>query len=71
MAATTAESMNVSTDLLRSNLRDTGRTVAFTAEVGKMKATKWLNEHVTYVDPAGVEIDSSLLDADQSAELDA
>ena len=69
--ASTAESMNVPVETLRTNLRDTGRTVAFTAEVGKMKATKWLNEHVTYVDPAGVEIDSSLLDADQSAELDA
>src|ERR1700677_2521248 len=49
--AKTAEAMKVSPDVLRTNLRDTGRTVTFRAEVAKMKASKWLNEHVTYVDP--------------------
>ena len=67
----TAEAMNVSADLLRTNLRDTGRVVTFNSEVAKMKASKWLTEHVTFVDPNGVEIDRELLRADQSAEFDA
>jgi trigger factor len=69
----TAEAMNVTADLLRDNLRDSGRVMAFNAEVGKMKASKWLTEHVTFVDPEGVEIDRALLRADQSEEgaLDA
>ncbi|HEY5439585.1 MAG TPA: trigger factor [Acidimicrobiales bacterium] len=69
----TAEAMSVTADLLRDNLRDTGRVVAFNAEVGKMKASKWLTEHVTFVDPEGVEIDRALLRTDQSddAALDA
>ena len=36
---------------LRTNLRDTGRVVSFHAEVAKMKASKWLSENVTFVDP--------------------
>ena len=67
----TAEAMNVSADLLRTNLRDTGRVVTFNSEVAKMKASKWLTEHVTFVDPNGLEIDRELLRADQSAEFDA
>ncbi|MEO9181477.1 MAG: hypothetical protein ABI298_07490, partial [Acidimicrobiales bacterium] len=64
----TAQAMSVSADLLRDNLRDSGRVVAFNAEVAKMKASKWLTEHVTFVDPEGVEIDRTLLRADQSEE---
>ena len=67
--ARTAESMGVEPDLLRANLRETGRVVTFNAEVGKMKASRWLNEHVTYVDPEGVEIDRKLINADQSDEI--
>lgn len=67
---TTAESMNVSPDLLRSNLRDTGRVVTFRSEVAKMKASRWLNEHVTFIDPEGVEIDPSLLKPEEAAEPD-
>jgi trigger factor len=66
----TAESMGVSADLLRTNLRDSGRVVSFAAEVSKMKASKWLSENVTYVDPEGVEIDNALLRVDQSVEGD-
>ncbi|MGA7835332.1 MAG: trigger factor [Acidimicrobiales bacterium] len=76
--ASTAEAMNVAPDILRTNLRDTGRIVTFRSEVAKMKASKWLNEHVTFIDPEGVEIDPSLLKPDESdgsdeldAELDA
>jgi trigger factor len=66
----TAEAMGVSSDLLRTNLRDSGRVVSFAAEVSKMKASKWLSENVTYVDPEGVEIDNAMLRADQSVEGD-
>jgi trigger factor len=66
----TAEAMGVSADLLRTNLRDSGRVVSFAAEVSKMKASKWLSENVTYVDPEGVEIDNAMLRADQSVEGD-
>jgi trigger factor len=69
--ATTAEAMGVSADILRTNLRDSGRVAAFQAEVAKMKASRWLNEHVTYVDPEGVEIDRTMLEADQSEDQDA
>jgi hypothetical protein len=44
--------------------------VSFSAEVSKMKASKWLSENVVYVDPEGVEIDNALLRADQSVEGD-
>jgi len=67
----TGESMNVAPEVLRANLRDSGRVIAFRSEVAKLKATRWLNDHVTYVDPEGVEVDRSLLEADQSEELDA
>jgi trigger factor len=69
--ATTAEAMKVSADRLRTNLRDTGRVVTFRAEVAKMKASRWLTDHVTYVDPEGVEIDPNLLKADESEDIDA
>ena len=68
---TTAAAMKVTPERLRDNLRDTGRVVTFRSEVAKMKASRWLTEHVTYVDPEGVEIDRSLLSVDQSADLDA
>ena len=69
--ATTAASMSVDPELLRTTLRDTGRVVSFNAEVAKMKASKWLMENVTFVDPNGIEIDRDLLRADQSDDLDA
>src|SRR5665213_1133461 len=64
----TAEAMGTTADVLRDNLRDSGRAVSFTAEVSKMKASKWLSENVVYVDPEGVEIDSAMLRADQSVD---
>ena len=67
----TAMSMGVEADLLRKNLRDSGRVSAFNAEVAKMKASRWLNDNVTFVDPDGVEIDRELLRTDQSEDLDA
>ncbi len=67
----TAMSMGVEADLLRKNLRDTGRVSAFNAEVAKMKASRWLNDNVTFVDPDGVEIDRELLRTDQSEDHDA
>jgi len=67
----TALEMNVPADELRKNLRDSGRAVTFQAEVAKMKASKWLSENVTFVDPEGVEIDPEMLRTDQSDALDA
>ena len=67
----TAMSMGVEADQLRKNLRDTGRVSAFNAEVAKMKASRWLNDNVTFVDPDGVEIDRELLRTDQSEDRDA
>jgi trigger factor len=67
----TAEAMGLDAEQLRTNLRDSGRVVAFNAEVAKMKASKWLQENVTFVDPNGVEIDRTLLEADQSEHVDA
>jgi len=67
----TAMSMGVDADLLRKNLRDSGRVSAFKAEVAKMKASRWLNDNVTFVDPDGVEIDRELLRTDQSEGHDA
>ncbi len=69
--STTAESMGVSPDVLRTNLRDTGRTVTFRSEVAKMKASRWLNDHVTFIDPEGVEIAPSLLEPDGTEGSDA
>ena len=66
----TALSMGVAADILRENLRNSGRVVNFSAEVSKMKASKWLSENVTFVDPEGVEIDHAMLRADQSDEGD-
>jgi len=67
----TAESMSVPADTLRDNLYQTGRVVAFQAEVAKVKANEWLSENVTFVDHLGVVIDRELLRADQSTDLDA
>jgi trigger factor len=67
----TAKAMGVDADKLRTNLRDSGRVVAFNSEVAKMKASRWLSDHVTFVDPDGVEIDRELLKADQSEDVDA
>ena len=36
--------MGVDADKLRTNLRDSGRIVAFNAEVAKMKASRWLQD---------------------------
>jgi trigger factor len=69
--ATTAAAMKVTADVLRENLRNTGRVVTFRAEVAKMKASRWLTDHVTFVDPEGVEIDRTLLQADQSEERES
>ena len=67
----TAEAMSTKPEILRQNLRDSGRVVTFQAEVAKMKASRWLNDNVTFVDPDGVEIDRELLKVDQSQDLDA
>jgi trigger factor len=67
----TAASMSTNAEVLRANLRDTGRIVAFNAEVAKMKASRWLLEHVTFVDPQGVEVNRELLAQDQSESLTA
>ncbi len=67
----TAAAMGVGADELRANLSDSGRTIAFVAEVAKMKASRWLIENVTFVDPAGLEIDRALLRDDESADADA
>jgi trigger factor len=66
----TATAMGVEADVLRDNLRNSGRVVSFSAEVSKMKASKWLSEHVTYVDPDGAEIDGAMLREDQSDKGD-
>ncbi|HEV2427656.1 MAG TPA: trigger factor, partial [Acidimicrobiales bacterium] len=60
----TAASMGVGVDRLRENLRDNGRVGAFRAEVAKVKASRWLNENLTFVDPTGVVIDPELLRAE-------
>ena len=67
----TSMSMSVDADTLRANLRDTGRVVAFRAEVAKMKASTWLTENVVFVDPTGVPIDRALLRADETGDADA
>jgi trigger factor len=67
---TTAAAMDVTADLLRTNLHDTGRVISFHSEVAKMKASKWLSENVTFVDPSGVAIDPAMLRVDQSKEMD-
>lgn len=64
--STTAASMGADVDVLRENLRDSGRVIAFRAEVTKLKSSRWLYENVTYVDPSGAEIDKSLFETNQS-----
>lgn len=66
---TTAAAMDVTADLLRTNLHDTGRVISFNSEVAKMKASKWLSDNVTFVDPTGVAIDPAMLRVDQSQEI--
>jgi len=66
---TTAAAMDVTADLLRTNLHDTGRVISFNSEVAKMKASKWLSDNVTFVDPSGVAIDPAMLRVDQSHEM--
>lgn len=58
----TASSLRVDPEVLREQLYTHGRLSSFTSEVGKFKASKWLFDHVTYVDEAGVEIDRTLFD---------
>ncbi len=67
----TAGAMSVAPDVLRDNLRDTGRVVTFRAEVAKLKASKWLLDNVIYVDAEGVEIDRRLLSSDETEAADA
>ncbi len=67
----TAPSLNSTPEALRTNLRDTGRTVSFVAEIAKLKASRWLSEHATYVDPQGIVIDRALLEQDQSGTIEA
>jgi hypothetical protein len=62
----TAESMDVSPELLRTNLEETGRKVAFYAEVAKMKASRWLYDNVKYVDGNGAELDKELFTENQA-----
>lgn len=63
---TTAEAMGVNAEMLRTNLHDNGRVVAFRAEVGKLKASRWLFENVTYVDDQGATIDASIFAENQA-----
>lgn len=63
---TTATSMGADVDVLRENLRDSGRVIAFRAEVTKLKSSRWLYENVTYVDPTGAVIDKSLFESNQA-----
>lgn len=67
----TASAMRVGEEELRKNLRDNGRMSAFAAEVAKMKASRWLLDNATYVDPTGAQIDRTLLETDQSDEVSA
>jgi trigger factor len=66
----TAEAMSVTPESLSENLYKSGRIVTFESEVAKIKANKWLSEHVTFVDHLGVVIDRELLRQDQSDEID-
>jgi trigger factor len=66
----TAESMGVKVETLRENLYDSGRVVAFEAEVAKMKASRWLQENLIFIDENGATIDKALLAMDQSQGLD-
>jgi trigger factor len=58
----TAANMGVSVETLESNLTTAGRVAMFHSEVAKVKASRWLNDHVQFVDPQGVAIDRALLD---------
>ncbi|CAB4867964.1 unannotated protein [freshwater metagenome] len=64
--AITAESMNVTPEILNSNLEESGRKIAFYAEVAKMKASRWLYDHVKYVDGNGAELDKELFTENQA-----
>jgi trigger factor len=67
----TAASLEVSPGELRETLYLNGRLPAFYAEVAKVKASRWMMEHITYVDDAGAEIDRELLETDHSDDQDA
>ena len=69
--AETAESMGVDAAVLEENLRDSGRVIAFRAEVAKLKASRWLYDNVTYVDPNGAELDPSIFEANQASAFEA
>ena len=64
----TANAMEVAAEELHEQLRLGGRWPAFVSEVAKMKASKWLTDNVTFVDPQGVEIDRSVLAQNQADE---
>jgi trigger factor len=64
--AITAESMSVTPDILRANLEETGRKIAFYSEVAKMKASRWLYDNVKYVDGNGAELDKELFAENQA-----
>ncbi|MEI8147446.1 MAG: trigger factor [Actinomycetes bacterium] len=64
--AITAESMNVTPEILSANLEETGRKIAFYAEVAKMKASRWLYDNVKYVDGNGAELDKELFAENQA-----
>ena len=44
--------------------------MTFNAEVAKMKASRWLSENVTFIDPDGVEIDREDLSRESRTESD-
>jgi trigger factor len=64
--AITAESMNETPEILSANLEETGRKIAFYAEVAKMKASRWLYDNVKYVDGNGAELDKELFAENQA-----
>lgn len=64
----TAVSMGMDLDALYEQLREAGRWPAFVSEVAKLKASKWLMDAVTFVDPQGVEIDRSVFVKNQALD---
>jgi trigger factor len=67
----TAAEMKVTSAQLRTDLHDAGRVVPFRAEIAKMKATKWLMAHVTYLDETGAEIDHALFENEPTESASA
>jgi trigger factor len=64
----TAMSMDADLDALYEQLREAGRWPAFVSEVAKLKASKWIMNAVTFVDPQGVEIDRSVFAKNQAVD---